>query len=362
MIVDAELDADVGEGAVAVVVEEVVGLAFETAGAAHDAGSAKVAAGRWWLVRHVVVNIAGYEEVQAAIAVVVAPCRSGGPVAELDAGLFRDVGEGAVVVVVVQPVLAVVRDEDIGPAVVVVIAHDRAEAPAIVRNACFGGDIGEGAVVIVAEEGGMRRRCFPGERIPCAAIDEIDIKPAVIVVVEQSDSGADRLEDERLRRAAHHMVKGAESGFCSDVLKDHRAALDEAARGDGAVLGVEHGFMGSPGVDGHPGGLLRAGWLLCLGCVSGLIRRWRRCLAGGGRCRKQKEKQNAHVVDLLRILEDVAAREYEAVVVGVIGGCGGLEAEASDEPGARLGIVRLEGVLADDEARCQEGLDLAVAG
>src|SRR5580698_2367819 len=44
-VVDSGFDADVGEGSVAVVVKEVIRLAFEAAGTAHDADSAKVALG-----------------------------------------------------------------------------------------------------------------------------------------------------------------------------------------------------------------------------------------------------------------------------------------------------------------------------
>ncbi len=108
----------------------------------------------------VVVDVAGDEEIEPAVAVVVAPGGAGGPVAERDAGFFGDVGEGAVVVVVVEAVLAEVGDVDVGPAVVVVVGDGYAEAPAVVGDAGFGGDVGEGAVVIVVEERGVRSGCL----------------------------------------------------------------------------------------------------------------------------------------------------------------------------------------------------------
>ena len=77
-------------------------------------------------------------------------------------GLLRDVGEGAVVVVVVEAVLAEVGDVDVGPAVVVVVADGYAEAPAVVGDAGLGRDVGEGAVVIVVEERGVRRGGLAG--------------------------------------------------------------------------------------------------------------------------------------------------------------------------------------------------------
>ncbi len=103
------------------------------------------------------MDVAGDEEVEAAVAVVVAPGGAGGPVAERDSGFLGDVGEGAVVVVVVEAVLAEVGDVDVGPAVVVVVGDGDAEAPAFVGDAGFGGDVGEGAVVVVMEERGVWR-------------------------------------------------------------------------------------------------------------------------------------------------------------------------------------------------------------
>ena len=128
------------------------------------------------------------EEIEAAVAVVVAPGGAGGPVAERDAGFLGDVGEGAVVVVVVEAVLAEVADVDVGPAVVVVVADGHAEAPAVVGHAGFCGDVGEGAVVVVVEERGVRRRGFAGQRVEGGAVDEIDVEPAIVVVIEQRDA------------------------------------------------------------------------------------------------------------------------------------------------------------------------------
>ena len=142
---------------------------MQAARAAHDAYAAELAeaereafaAGR--ADSTVVVDIAGNEEVEPAVAVVVAPGGAGGPVAERDAGLFGNIGEGAVVVVVVEAVLAEVGDVEVGPAVVVVVADGHAEAPAVVGDAGFCGDVGEGAVMVVVEERGVGRRRFAGQ-------------------------------------------------------------------------------------------------------------------------------------------------------------------------------------------------------
>ncbi len=195
------------------------------------------------------MNVAGDEEVETSVAVVVAPGGAGGPVAEGDAGFFGDVGKGSVVVVVVEAVLAEVGDVDIGPAVVVVVGDRGAESPAIVGDACFGGDVGEGSVVIVVEERGVGRRCLAGQRIVGGAVDEIDVQPAVVVVVDQADARANGFDDEVLLRSSYRCASTVvRPDFLGDVLKEDGAAFHEAASGDGPMLAIEDGCMGAAGI------------------------------------------------------------------------------------------------------------------
>ena len=107
------------------------------------------------------VHIAGDEQIEPAIAIIVAKGRPARPVAQLHAGLLRGVGEGAIVVVVIEAILAEIGDEQIGPAIVVIVADGYSEAPAVVGHACFCRDIGKGAVVVVVEEGGVGAGALP---------------------------------------------------------------------------------------------------------------------------------------------------------------------------------------------------------
>ena len=141
------------------------------------------------------MDVAGDEEVELAVAVVVSPGSTGGPVAEGYAGFGGDVGEGAVVVVMVEAVLAEVGDVEVRPAVVVVVGDGCAEAPAVVGDASFGGDVGEGSVVVVVEEGGVGCGVFAGEGGGGGSVDEVDVEPAVVVVVEEGYAGADGFDD-----------------------------------------------------------------------------------------------------------------------------------------------------------------------
>ena len=106
-----------------------------------------------------------------------------------------DVGEGAVAVVVVEDVLAVVGDEEIVEAVVVVVADAAGLAPAgFVLEAGAVGDVGEGAVAIVFEE--MAAGLLAGgEAFETPAVDEEEVQPAVVVVVVEGDAAAGGFEE-----------------------------------------------------------------------------------------------------------------------------------------------------------------------
>lgn len=59
-------------------------------------------------------------------------------------------------------------------------------------------------------------------------------------------------------------------------------------------------------------------------------------------------------------LEEEAAGENQAVIIGVIVGDGGLKAEASGEAGTGFGFLRVESELTSHYPRGKEGLNLAV--
>src|SRR2546427_7985763 len=69
------------------------------------------------------VDVAGHEQVQLPVAVVIPEGAPGGPSIHGDAGRFAHVGERPVVVVVIEPIAAVVGDVEVGPAVVVEVAR-----------------------------------------------------------------------------------------------------------------------------------------------------------------------------------------------------------------------------------------------
>ena len=65
------------------------------------------------------------------------------------AGLLRDIGKGAVAVIVVELVLAIVGKKQIFEPVVVVVAYANADSPAGIPQSSFLGDVFECTVAIV---------------------------------------------------------------------------------------------------------------------------------------------------------------------------------------------------------------------
>ena len=122
--------------------------------------------------------------------------------------------------IVVEAVLAVVGDVEVVPSVVVVVADADALAPSGRGKAGFGGDVGESAVVIVAVKvvGGS---LSGGKAFELRAVDDKDVGPSVIVVVEDGDAGAGGLDDVFLCIHAAEDVLRGEAGFFGDVGEGH---------------------------------------------------------------------------------------------------------------------------------------------
>src|ERR1700722_18373421 len=162
---DASLYAHISKSTVAVVVKQMVALSRQAARAAHHSDSAKLTEpGRDAALasdRRIVgieLYVTGNEEVEEAVVVVIAPSCTRRPSTESDSSFFRNVGKRAVVIVVVEAVLAEIGNVNVGPAVVIEIAHHHAEAPALVSDSGLVGYVCEGAVVIIVEQHRPRRR------------------------------------------------------------------------------------------------------------------------------------------------------------------------------------------------------------
>ena len=111
----------------------------------------------------------------------------------------------------------------IGPAIVVVVAYGNSNSPTIVGYACLFRDIGKCAIVVVMKERGVRRGGFSAERVVGHAIDEVDVEPSIVVVIEQCDATAEGLDDLRLGARAAVIAPARQTRLSGIVLEDHGA-------------------------------------------------------------------------------------------------------------------------------------------
>src|SRR5580658_9170477 len=131
------------------------------------------------------------------IPVIIEKCATGAPAALGlgKAGYLGNIGEGSVSVVMEQDVMSPESAEKVVPSVVVVVAYAHAGLPSGARQTRLFRNIGKGAVAVVLVE--VRCRLGSGRplRVEPIAIAEIDVEPAVVVVVEESHPAALGLDD-----------------------------------------------------------------------------------------------------------------------------------------------------------------------
>ena len=96
--------------------------------------------------------------------------------------------------VVIEDVATVAGDVNIGPTLIVKIGDGAAHGETRSADASFVGDIGERAVVIVAIERALGLFSFESH-FHGGSVREVDIEPAVTIVVEKQDAAAHRLDD-----------------------------------------------------------------------------------------------------------------------------------------------------------------------
>src|SRR2546423_7404546 len=101
------------------------------------------------------------------------------------ARLVGNVGESSVAIVVVQNVASVLRHEKIGKSVIVVIAPDTTQAIAGARNTGLVRDISERSIAIIAVQ---RVASHDAAIVEIAAIDEIDVLPAVAIEISYTQA------------------------------------------------------------------------------------------------------------------------------------------------------------------------------
>src|SRR5882762_8313373 len=210
---------NIGESSVAIIVEQSVTRAFEAARPALHVDAAVFAVGRGAEAGQIVemeIDVVGNHEIEKTVAIVVAKSSASRPAAVGNAGFASDIGEGAVAIIFVKDVAAEASDVEIGPAVVVVVSHRAAHGKARSRQAGFGGDIGERAVVIIVVQSALARLSLDGHS-DSGGIGEIDVEPAIAIVVKKNYAAAHGFHDVFLRRVGG--VLKSDARFGGDVFE-----------------------------------------------------------------------------------------------------------------------------------------------
>ena len=145
------------------------------------------------------------KEVEAAVTVEIEEGGAGVPPGLMvkEAARARDVRERPVAVVVVKHVLAVIGDEQIEKAVVIVVARAHPLTPPMFDEAGLGCNVRKGTIAIVLVE--MIGRLLAAREVDGApAVDDEDVRPFVIVVVEDCRAPARRGEQKILRASPNN--------------------------------------------------------------------------------------------------------------------------------------------------------------
>jgi hypothetical protein len=106
------------------------------------------------------------------------------------AGLFGYVGEGAVVVVVVEPVLSIIGDKDVGPAVVVVVGDGHAVPQRSLVTPALAATSVKVPSWLLRKRAAWGGVALPVQRVHGRAVHHINVEPAVVVVVDQAHARA----------------------------------------------------------------------------------------------------------------------------------------------------------------------------
>ena len=145
-------------------------------------------------VVEVPLDVSQHHQVQKTVVVQIHPRRAGGPAAPSDTGLLRDVGEGAIAIVVVELIAPISGHIQIFEAVIVIIA-DRHTHPVsrALQAGLFRYVLKSAVSLLVVQPVPVGRSallrdgpfgCGIAER---RAVHEKNIQPPIVVVVEQRD-------------------------------------------------------------------------------------------------------------------------------------------------------------------------------
>jgi hypothetical protein len=135
------------------------------------------------------IDVPADEQVESAVVVIIEPDRACRPAGRGDTRLSAHIGEGAVAIIVIQDATAVAGDEQVRKAIAVIVSYGDALRIASSADAGLFGDVRKSTVAVVLIKGVAQRRIGIVE-VAFPAVDQEDVHPAVVVVIEKSAARA----------------------------------------------------------------------------------------------------------------------------------------------------------------------------
>src|SRR5262245_17736143 len=214
---------DIDESSVAFIPIEKILSGRQSARAAHDRNSfphAKLTAAFGRSFIEVEVDIVGDKEVQVSVPVIIQKSAARAPACRFEhqPGALRDIDKTALSGIPVKVILSEIGHEQIIEAVIIIIGYTRALAPARpdqVRLFCHISEFSYFIIAIEVISGFLPLR----ETFESGAVDQENIEPAIVVVVEERDTTAGHLENKSLLSILPSHMPGCQSCPGRDILK-----------------------------------------------------------------------------------------------------------------------------------------------
>src|SRR6267378_7427312 len=177
---------------------------------------------------HVIRNV----QVQQPVAVVVAESGTRAPASRIsNTRLRRHVAKCSITIVLIKEGAGETRNIKVVPAIVVVIPYRRSKAPAAVRQTSLLCHVGKCAVMVVVVE--LARGTLSRLHVlESGTVDQIDIRPAIVVVIEEGDPATHRFHDVELlcTTAGQAKVDAGAARHIHERRRRRRLPLDAGGR------------------------------------------------------------------------------------------------------------------------------------
>src|SRR5579862_1153614 len=174
-------------------------------------------------------HVAGHNQIQASVVVVIHPGGARGPSGAGDACTSRYIGERPIAVIVIQSAVAIAGNEQVFVAIIVVVAHGNASRVAASGESSLLSHVFKRAVrFLMIESVPVCGAILLGNGtlghgiVNASAVGKKDVETAVIIIVKHGDAGPHCFEQVFARGLR---------GFLLEVYAEFVGHIDELARG-----------------------------------------------------------------------------------------------------------------------------------